>query len=76
MPNDQVKLCERCGRAWAVRRSRFCKDCCKEVLAELDSVGYLTKKVPKPTCRSGGKCESSHDPNPSQENALRAWEDG
>lgn len=33
--------CERCG-AWALPRSRYCKECKKEVLRELAECGYLT----------------------------------
>ena len=34
------KLCERCPEQ-AILGQRFCKDCKKEVLAELRDVGYL-----------------------------------
>lgn len=76
MPKYQAKPCERCGREWAVRGNRFCSGCRKVVLQELENAGYLTKRIGKPTYRDRDKREELDYPNPWQENAVRALEDG
>jgi len=37
------KLCEKCQFNEAVKGGRFCSQCGKSILAELRSIGYLTK---------------------------------
>ncbi len=39
------KSCDRCQVQSAMRGERFCKQCKKEVLAELKESGYLTRGV-------------------------------
>jgi hypothetical protein len=40
-----MKLCKRCQAAEAMRSERYCALCRKEVLRELNEVGYLTPRV-------------------------------
>lgn len=44
------KICKRCESDWAVSGEKYCKDCRKVVLNELDAAGYLCDtNVVKPT---------------------------
>ena len=36
-----AKLCKRCGALPALRNEKYCKDCRKQVLSELQEAGYL-----------------------------------
>lgn len=45
MSESVVKMCERCDCGPAIPRERYCKDCRKIVLKELEDAGHLTPYV-------------------------------
>ena len=66
-------LCERCQQDERNPGERFCKECRKAVLAEIDK--QLTPRVFGRHRSADQMQERSHDPNPWSENAVRALED-
>jgi hypothetical protein len=68
--------CERCNEAQRVLGERFCRDCRKSVLADLQRSGFL-EKVPWRTRMRPAEKRQAHerDPSGSQENAVRDLEE-
>lgn len=47
-PKEPPKVCHRCEDRFAVHGEKYCKECKKSVLVELQSAGYLSDtKQPK-----------------------------
>jgi hypothetical protein len=46
MNKPPPKICRRCDDRVAVRGEKYCSDCRKEVLGELEAAGYLTNIKP------------------------------
>jgi len=57
-PKKAVKrnpLCERCGQSARVRKERYCKECRKVIICELETAGYLTLPSPKQLSEEKGR---------------------
>jgi hypothetical protein len=60
MRKSEAKLCERCQEFDSIRGSRYCNDCKKAVLKELQENGYLTAR-PHQAFRSREQQENTQE---------------
>lgn len=53
--------CERCGEPRGFVDKKYCKECAKVILSELESSGYLQKKPSAGKFRDQSKRENTHE---------------
>lgn len=68
-------MCERCHNREKSPGKRFCRGCCKALLAEMKETGYLTPRPETEHRTDDARQAREFEPNPWQENAIRDLEE-
>lgn len=72
---SEQKVCERCGGPGRLHY-RYCKECHKTALLEMEEAGYLERRPGRQQFRPKEKQQdTAKEPSPWTEDAIRALED-